>query len=214
MTALLIIGAGGHGKVVADSALEQGDRERIAFLDDLHPELTEVLGWPVLGKVADAARFLDDYPDAVVAVGNNQRRMELIDMLRESGFGLPVICHPSAVISRSATIGPGCVLFATTVVNTGARLGKGCIVNTGASIDHDCLLADAVHVSPGARLGGAVEVGRASWIGIGASIRELTVIGERVMVGAGAAVVGDVPDGVTVTGVPAGIVRSEQGMDQ
>ena len=214
MTGLLIIGAGGHGKVVADSALEQGDWARIAFLDDLYPELTEVLGWPVLGKVSDAERFLDDYPDTVIAIGKNQRRMELIESVRELGFGLPVICHPSAVISRSAAISPACVLFANSIVNTGARLGKGCIVNTGASVDHDCMLADVVHISPGAHLGGAVQVGRASWIGIGACIRELTVIGERVMVGAGAAVVGDVPDGVIVTGVPAAIVRTSQGTGQ
>ena len=213
MAGLLIIGAGGHGKVVADSALEQGDWERIAFLDDLYPELTEVLGWPVLGKVSDAERYMNDYPDMVIAVGNNQRRMELLDTVRELAFGLPVICHPSAVISHTAIIGPGCVMFANSVVNPDARLGDGCIVNTGATIDHDCVLADGVHVSPGAHLGGAVVVGRTSWIGIGASVRELTVIGERVLVGAGAAVVGDVPDGVTVTGVPAEIARTSQGAD-
>ena len=76
------------------------------------------------------------------------------------------------------------------------------------------MLAEGVHVSPGAHLGGCVQIGRASWIGIGASVRELKVIGEQVMVGAGAAVVGNVPDGVTVTGVPAGIVRNNQDMDQ
>ena len=208
MTNLLIIGAGGHGKVVADCAIEQGDWERIAFLDDLYPGLTEVLGCPVLGKLSDAEQFVNEYPDAVIAVGNNQRRIELLATVRGLGFGLSVICHPSAVISRTAVIGPGSVLFANSVVNTDARLGDGCIVNTGATIDHDCVLADGVHISPGAHLGGAVLVGRASWVGIGACVRELTVIGGRVLVGAGAAVVGDVPDGVTVTGVPAEIAQT------
>jgi len=210
MAGLLIIGAGGNGKVVADIALEQGNWQRIAFLDDRYPDLKEAIGLPVLGKASDARCFLNDYPDMVIAVGNNQQRMQLLDDVRELGFGLPVICHPSAVISRSAVIGSGCVLFANSVVNPAARLGDGCIINTGATVDHDCVLAEGVHISPGAHLGGVVQVGRISWVGIGASVRELTVIGDQVIVGAGAAVIGDVPDGVIVTGVPAVI---KQGAD-
>lgn len=205
MTGLLIIGGGGHGKVVADAALEQGDWQQLVFLDDLYPSLEMVLDWPVVGRIADAGIYRDDFEDAVIAVGDNQLRLKLLGMVRDLGFGLPVIRHPSAVISRSADIGAGTVVFAQSAVNASARLGEGCIVNTGATIDHDCVLADAVHISPGVHLGGGVRVGTRSWIGIGACVRQLSVIGEQVMVGAGAAVVGNIPDSVTVTGVPAAI---------
>ncbi len=205
MTGLLIIGGGGHGKVVADAALEQGDWQQIVFLDDRYPSLDVVLDWPVVARIADAGSYRDKFVDAVIAVGDNKRRLELLGMARDLGFGLPVIRHPDAVISRSADIGAGTVVFAQSAVNAAARLGEGCIVNTGATIDHDCVLADGVHVSPGAHLGGGVRVGRRSWIGIGACVREMSVIGEQVTVGAGAAVVGNIPDGVTVTGVPATI---------
>lgn len=101
--------------------------------------------------------------------------------------------------------GDGC--FAGAVVNAGVRINPGAILNTCCSIDHDCLLGDAVHISPGARLAGGVQVGDLSWIGIGASVRQLICIGQRVMVGAGSAVVGDIPDDVTVAGVPAKRMR-------
>lgn len=212
MTGLLIIGGGGHGKVVSDTAVEQGDWERIAFLDDRYPTLGEVIGWPVVGTLAEAGNFRADFVDAVIAVGDNLRRLELLGMVRELGFNLPVIYHPGAVISRSASIGAGTVLFAQSAVNAAAKLGEGCIINTGATIDHDCAMADGVHVSPGAHIGGGVHVGRASWIGIGACVRELTVIGAHTVVGAGAAVVQNIPDGVTATGVPA--TFSSAGIDE
>ncbi|MNR34560.1 putative acetyltransferase EpsM [compost metagenome] len=113
------------------------------------------------------------------------------------------LIHPAAVVSRYASVDLGSVIMAGVQVNAGAQIGLGCILNTGCSVDHDCQLASAVHISPGAHLAGSVQVDEESWVGIGACVRQLVRIGRRVVVGAGAAVVTDVADDVTVVGVPA-----------
>ena len=200
---LLIIGAGGHGKVVADAAQRQGKWEKLGFLDD-KPGLSEpILGLSILGSIQSAAGFIGAYPDVAIAIGGPVRRLQLIEQLSAFGFNLPVIRHPSAVVSPHATVQAGSVLFAQSVVNADARLGIGCIVNTSASVDHDCVLGDGVHLSPGAHLAGGIQIGRASWIGIGACVRENVQIGEHVIVGAGAVVVSNVQDSLTVVGAPA-----------
>jgi sugar O-acyltransferase (sialic acid O-acetyltransferase NeuD family) len=203
---LLIIGAGGHGKVVAEAALASKHWTEIAFLDERHPKLARVLDWPVIGKDTEAERFLAEYPESVVAIGDNRLRLASMAALEKAGFRLPVIAHPHSWLSPSARIGVGTVLIAGTVVNARATLGRGCIVNTGATVDHDCVIGDGVHISPGAHLGGEVMVGERTWIGIGAAVRQCVKIGAEVMVGAGAAVVDDLADGVTAVGVPAKVV--------
>jgi sugar O-acyltransferase (sialic acid O-acetyltransferase NeuD family) len=203
---LLIIGAGGHGKVVADAARQQGKWARLAFLDD-NPRLAgPILGLPLLGGSQAAAGLRREYADVVVAIGNADRRLGLIEELGRQGFELPVIQHPSASISPFATLQEGCVVFAQSAINADTVLGRGCIVNTGATVDHDCILADGVHVSPGAHLAGGVRVGRSSWIGIGACVRENIVVGDGVTVAAGAAVIADIENKLTVAGVPAAAI--------
>ncbi len=207
MSSLLIAGAGGHGRVVADAAQASGAWDRIAFLDDRFPGLEKSGVWPVKGSLEDAASFFDRYTSIVVALGDNAARLHWIDEYREQGFELPVIVHPTAVISSHSHIGEGSVVLARAVINIGARLDVGCIVNTGAVVEHDCRLADGVHISPGASLAGNVSVGRCGWIGIGVSVRQCLSIGDEVIVGAGAAVVADLPSGVTAFGVPARVIK-------
>jgi sugar O-acyltransferase (sialic acid O-acetyltransferase NeuD family) len=203
---LLIVGAGGHGKVVAEAATASSNWTEIGFLDGRHPDIAAVLDWPVIGKDTDADRFLQIYANALVAIGDNRRRLALLAALERAGFQLPVIAHPRSWVSPSAKIGIGTVLIAGAIVNAGAKLGRGCILNTAATVDHDCRIGDGVHVSPGAHIGGEVVVGDRTWIGIGAAIHHSVRIGADVMVGAGAAVVDDVADGVTMLGVPARVV--------
>jgi sugar O-acyltransferase (sialic acid O-acetyltransferase NeuD family) len=202
---LLIIGAGGHGKVVADAAQKQGAWKRIAFLDDAYPATTQTIGLAVLGKTNDAQQALLGYHDATVAIGNADIRLDLLERLERLGFDLPVIQHPEATVSPHARLRPGCVICAQGVVNPDAELDRGCIVNTGATVDHDCRLGAGVHVAPGAHLGGGVRVGERSWIGIGASVHAYLTIGARVTVDAGAAVVSDVSDDQIVAGAPVTI---------
>lgn len=202
MTRLAILGASGHGKVVADAAIAAGWDE-VVFFDDAWPKLGKVGPWSVLGATAELSRDRGQFDGAIVAIGNNSIRLAKIGQLEVAGISLISILHPASTVSRYADIGVGSVVFACGVVNAFARLGKGCIVNTGATIDHDCVLADGVHASPGAHVGGLVEVGAATWIGIGACIRQCVSIGENVVIGAGAAVIGDIESGKCVVGVPA-----------
>ncbi|MBM1689161.1 acetyltransferase [Sulfitobacter geojensis] len=194
MTSLRIIGAGGHGKVVADTA-EALEYEGISFLDHDWPGRDTNGRWRIVGQPSELGgqRFC--------AIGDNAVRARMFETL--DLYDSPVLAHPSSMVSTSAQLGAGTFLAAGVVVNADARLGCGVILNTGCSVDHDCILGDFVHVSPGARLAGNVEIGANSWIGIGAVVREGVRIGRDVIVGAGAAVVEDVDDGVRVGGVPA-----------
>jgi len=199
--AIAILGAGGHGRVIADCAEAIG-WNRIDFFDEV---LTgSVAGvWRVVGGEGALRERVADYNAVVVGVGDNRVRLRLHRELIEQGAPLASLIHPKAAVSPHARVGAGTVVFASAVVSIGTIIGDACIINTGAGVDHDCRLADGVHISPGAHLGGGVSVGECSWVGIGASIRHGVAIGGDVGVGAGAAVVGAVPDDVVVVGVPA-----------
>lgn len=203
MAALLILGAGGHGKVVADAALETGNWDEVVFLDDAWPEKKVNGRWPVAGNMQELRSWRDRCIDAVVAIGGNQLRMQLQARLVTAGFNVVSVIHPAATVSRYATLGAGSVVFAGAVINVDATIGDGAIINTSATVDHDCVLGVGVHVSPGAHLGGGAKVGDYAWIGIGASVKHLASLGSNTVVGAGAVVLGDIPDGVTAIGMPA-----------
>ncbi len=209
MKQLAILGASGHGKVVADAALLAG-WTTVVFFDDAWPRVSTIGPWAVAGTTADLLREAPQLEGAVVAIGNNAIRLSKQRELSEGGIALITVIHPAAVVSSYAEVGAGSVIMAGAILNPFARLGSGCILNTGATVDHDCQLDDGVHVSPGAHLGGGVIVGEASWIGIGASVKHGVSIGENVVVGAGAAVVEDVADGRNVVGVPARSVESDR----
>lgn len=202
MSKLLILGAGGHGKVVADTALMTGRWKQIAFLDD-REELEKVIGIPVIGRLNDCMSFREEFQHAFVAIGNNKLRIEWINRLSKVGFIIPTIIHPFSFVSKTSNIDKGTVVMAGAVINTNTVIGKGCIINTSSSIDHDCTLEDGVHISPGVHIGGTVSIGKCTWVCIGSSIANNTTIGKNVIIAAGAAVTKDVPDNVMVAGVPA-----------
>lgn len=198
---LAVLGAGGHGRVVADCAERLG-WSQIAFFDD-NPDAEKPGPWELAGTGADLLASVMDFDAFIVGIGNNRIRLERQQALVAAGGRVATLIHPAATVSRHAVIGAGSVVFAGAVVNPGAAVGLACILNTGCGIDHDDRLADGVHVSPGAHLGGGVSVGEASWIGLGASVREGISIGRDVRAGAGAVVVRNIADGLTVVGNPA-----------
>ncbi|WP_301911709.1 NeuD/PglB/VioB family sugar acetyltransferase [Neisseria viridiae] len=199
---LAVIGAGGHGKVVAELAAALGTYGEIVFLDDRAQG--SVNGFPVIGTTLLLENSLSpEQFDIAVAVGSNRIRRQIAEKAAALGFALPVLIHPDATVSPSSTVGQGSVVMAKAVVQAGSVLKDGVIVNTAATVDHDCLLDAFVHISPGAHLSGNTHIGEESWIGTGACSRQQIRIGSRATIGAGAVVVRDVSDGMTVAGNPA-----------
>ena len=213
MTALLLLGAGGHARVVAETAMASRRFCRIAFLDDRcsrAAQLPDQLGWPVIGPLSAALdpQIRHQFSAALVAIGDADIRVQYLQRLAAAGYELPVVIHPTAWLSPSAQFGNGTVVFAQAVIQAQAVIGSGAILNTSCSVDHDAQLGDGVHICPGARLAGEVQVGDRSWIGMGSSVIEQIHIGADVTVGAGAAVVRDLPDGVIAAGVPAKVLTT------
>ena len=190
---LIIIGAGGHGKVVADIALKNGYKD-ICFLDD--NTTGTCLGFPIIGKVDLVGGLNAEY---IIAIGSNKIR-ETVAEAHDVKWA--TLVHPSAQIGADVQIGEGTVVMAGAVINPGAKVGRHCIINTCAVVEHDNVLEDFVHISPNAALGGTVHVGRGTHIGIGAAVRNNITIGNDTVIGAGAVVVKNISGG-TYIGVPA-----------
>lgn len=206
MSSLVIIGAGGHGKVVLDAAIASGIWQDIAFVDDSEPAKVSCLGFPIVGTFAELLS-VKEKPQVVVAIGNNQARLAKTKMLLDAGFCVTTVVHPAAIVSPFAQLGAGTVVFAGAVINPDVNIGQAVIVNSQVVIEHDCSLHDGVHISPNAALAGGVSVGSCSWVGIGACVIQQVSIGRDVMIGAGAAVTKSIPDGVTAVGVPAKVIK-------
>ncbi len=197
---LIIIGASGHGKVIADIAIKMNKWQSIAFLDD-DESIKTSMGLKVIGKMADAFTYKDE-ADFFVAIGKNATREKVQGKLMDQGMTVVKLIHPSAVIGTDVEIGMGTVVMAGVVINSSSRIGEGCIINTSSSLDHDNIIEDYVHISPGASLAGTVKVGRGSWIGIGSVISNNVNICSGCKVGAGAVVVKDITEPGTYVGVP------------
>lgn len=201
MKRLLIIGASGHGKVVADIAKKTGQYEAISFYDD-DESITAVAGFPCKGKTA-LVQSESRECDVMVAIGNAVTRERITNEVMQMGFSLPVLVHPQAVVAEDVTLGAGTVVMAGAVINSGAQVGCGVIVNTSSSVDHDCMLEDYVHVSVGSHLAGTVHVGKGTWIGAGAIVNNNINICAGTIIGSGAVVVKNITDQGTYIGVPA-----------
>ena len=207
---VLVWGAAGHAKVVAD-ILRQNAYTVCGFLDETTPDRRgePFCGATVLGDANQLQKIYESgVRKAIVAFGDNMRRLAVGELLEERGFELITAIHPSAVVALDALIGPGSVVAAGTVVGPGAVIGRCAILNTAATVDHDCTIGDGAHIGPGAHIAGHVQVGRCAWIGIGGTIIDRRRVGARSIVGAGAVVIEDVPERVLAAGVPARIVKN------
>ncbi|MCX2839873.1 acetyltransferase [Salinimicrobium sp. MT39] len=197
---LLIIGASGHGKVVADIAIKMNKWQSIAFLDD-DKSIKSSMGLEVIGTSDDVFSHLDEY-ETFVGIGNNATRQRIHEMLETVGACIPILIHPNVVIGNQVEIGIGTAVMAGAVVNCCTKIGKSCIVNTGSTIDHDNFIEDFVHISPGANLAGTVKVGQGTWLGIGSVVSNNITITNGCKVGAGSVVVKDISKPGIYVGVP------------
>lgn len=210
---LIIIGTGGHAKVVAEAAQAQGKYNLIGFVDDFKNEGVGFMGLTVLGGLKYLQSIEKDEPTlAFVAIGDNYSRRKISESLPEWLLAATVI-HPTAVISSSCIIGNGVFIAANTFVGAESSVKDGVIINTGASVDHDCLLFEFSSVAPKAVLGGTVCVSENSAIGIGATVSNKIDIGYSTVIGAGSVVVKDVPNYSVAYGNPCKVVRSRSSSD-
>ena len=199
MNSLVIVGASGHGKVLADIAEKVGYTD-IVFLDD-NKAVKNCGKYSVVGASSDAMRYSSC--DFIIGIGNAEIRKRIQEELIKKGLHITTLIHPKTVIAPDVSLGVGTVVMAGAIINPGSTVGNGCIINTGATVDHDNIISDYVHVSVGSHLAGTVSIGTGTWIGAGAIVSNNISICENCMIGAGAVVVNEITEPDIYIGVPA-----------
>ena len=210
MDDIVIIGAGGHGKVVLDILLAEGKYRPVGFVDN-NPSLIEsyVCGLPILGPINALSRLRRQrIRHAIVAIGDNRQRLVHRGILEADGFELVSAIHPTAYVSRRVNVGKGVVIAPGARVVVEAEIANLAIINTSAVVGHECEIGEAAHVCPNATLAGRVRLGRCAFIGIGAQVIQCRSVGDFAVVGAGAAVIHDIPNHATAVGVPARVIKA------
>lgn len=201
---VVLIGAGGHAKVIAN-ILKLQKRAILGFLDDNQKAVCCNL--PRLGRTKDAEKF-SSIAEFIICIGSNYVRRRIAETVGVNLVFTTAI-HPDAVIAEDVTLAPGSVVMAGAVINPGTTIGRHCIVNTSSSIDHDCVLDDYVHISPGVVVSGTVHIGEGTWLGAGSVVINNLSICSDVIVGAGGVVINDILKQGTYVGVPACLARNE-----
>ena len=207
---IVLVGAGGHCKVIIDIIVSQGEYKIIGITDPFASERM-LLGFPIIGNDEVLKNLFDKgVVNAFLCIGalnQPKQRTEIYNRLKKIGFSLPNLIHKNAYVSGFSTLGEGNCIMAKAVINAGVMIGDNCIINTSSVIEHDCVLQDNIHISPNASIAGRVSIGKNSHIGIGSTIIQNINIGSNVTIGAGAVVINDMEDNVLAVGVPAKIVK-------
>ncbi len=209
----LVIGAGGHARVLISLMRLAGELAPVGILDDDETRWGEEYdGVTILGSTS----LLSEHPRAAeacaIGIGRNSVRARFFELARQYGYRLPPLIHPSAVVAADVSLPAGIQLLANSVVNPGTTLGENVILNTGAQADHDNRIASHVHLHPAAILAGGVRIGEFTYIGTNAAVNPYLSIGARSMIGSGSMVIKDIPDGVMAFGVPARVIRPWDGV--
>jgi acetyltransferase EpsM len=208
---LVIWGASGHARVVADIVRLHGHFHIIGFLDSIDPgrKGTEFSGATILGGQEQLERLhRDNVRHAILGIGDCRARLRLAGIVNQAGFELATATHPNATVAQDVQPGAGTVIMAGAVINPGSIVGENVIINTSSSVDHDCVIEKGAHIGPGAHLAGGVTIGEGAWVGIGAVVKDRVKIGRDSIIGAGAVVLQDIPDGVVAFGMPAKVIRN------
>jgi len=206
MDSLVVIGGGGHAKVIISIVNKLKQYDVAGYIDKVDRGI--ILGARHLGDDDILHRLIkkDGVTDAVIGIGHlkdNALRHKLSEKLSKMGFSFPSIVSPAAMVNEDVIIGRGTVVMDGVVINSGTRIGEYCILNTSSSIDHDCRIGHFVHVGPGATLSGGVKIGNDSLIGAGATITHYKTVGPDCLIGAGAVVIDDCLEETTYLGVRA-----------
>jgi sugar O-acyltransferase (sialic acid O-acetyltransferase NeuD family) len=202
MNNLAILGASGHGKVLAEIAEKIGWKN-IFFFDDLFPKKKYLEHWKIIGTTDDLISQLNFFDGYIVGIGDNNVRLEKTRLLQSHSAKLISLKHPSSIVSNYSIIKEGSVIMAGVTINPFCKIGLSSIVNTMSSIDHDCILGEGVHIAPGVKMAGNINIGNKSFIGIGVTIKQGIQIGNNVIIGAGSLVLNDLKSNLVAFGVPA-----------
>ncbi len=208
---VLVVGAGGHAKVVIDVLRSGGWQVRAVFDDNACRHGSHFHDAPIAGGTADVATYAAQHglQYFLVAIGANAIRLKIAAQLEAQGLQAVTAVHASAVLASSVRIEAGTVVMPGVCINADTRIGHHVIVNTRAAVDHDCVIGDGVHIGPGSILCGGVKIGAGTLVGAGSTLTPGVAVGSNVRVGAGAAVIASVIDGVTVAGVPARLIEKK-----
>jgi sugar O-acyltransferase (sialic acid O-acetyltransferase NeuD family) len=199
---LIIVGAGGHARVVIDAAENSGLRIN-GIIDINYKDQNEsVLKYPVLGDFSVLNQFDPKEKVIIVAIGDEHKRADYFYRIEKLGFDIATIIHPTATISKHATLGKGVFINTGVIINAKAVIGDNAIINTGAIVDHEVIIGKHSQVGPGAKIGGRVSIGDFTFIGIGACVIDKIKIGNNAVIGAGSVIVKDVESDSTVVGIP------------
>lgn len=202
---LVIIGASGHGKVIADIA-EKSGYKNIAFLDD-NNAVKSCGKYPVLGTSCDAVLYPNS--DFIVGIGKAEIRKRIQNWLIGNELHIVTLIHQNAVVGGDVSFGIGTVVMAGAVINPGTSIGNGCIINTGATVDHDNFIGDFAHISVGCHLAGTVHIGKETWLCAGVIVNNNVSVCENCVIGAGAVVLNDITEPDTYIGIPAKKMRTK-----
>tara|TARA_Y100001978_G_scaffold84296_1_gene75632 strand:+ start:24 stop:674 length:651 start_codon:yes stop_codon:yes gene_type:complete len=212
---LLILGSGGHGRVIADVAERTKFFQKISFLDDsfLNSNSSKLVNsTKVIGEISQKSikKYSSDFTHAFVGIGDNKIRFNWLKILEKMGFEIPKIIDPSAEISKYAVLEKGSFINTNVVIQCNAKIQFGSILNTSCTIDHDSIIGEGTHISPGVNIAGNVNIGKFCWIGIGSKIIQNVQIGDNVTVGAGSLVLKDIRKNLKVFGSPTNIIRENK----
>lgn len=213
MKKIILIGGGGHSKVIIDIINSTNEYEIVGIIDK-NPKANNVLNIPILGddKILDEL-ITKDVEYAFIAIGiceDINLRNVLYNRIKEIGYKFPTLIHEKAIVSPYSQIGEGTCVMAGAVVNPNVIIGTNSVINTGAIIEHDCFVGDNTFISPGAILAGGAKINNNCFIGMGSKVLEGITIGNNVTIGAGAVVINDIPNNTTAVGVPAKIIKMKE----
>ena len=215
---IIIVGGGGHGRVIIDIVEKSGQFNLLGILDAQLPLGANVFGYEVLGNDGDLVKLIVQrhVQGVVIAVGDNWMRSKVTRsiLLAAPHLAFPNAIHPAAQIGRSVCLGHGNVVMAGAVINIGATIGNFCILNTNCSVDHDVILGDYVSFAPNSCAGGSVEVGDYSAVCLGSNIIDRIKIGSHTVIGAGSTVLLEMPANIVAFGTPALKIRDRSAGDK